>query len=199
MTAQTPGQVYEAPPEAETETERLLGWAATLIACGIPGPEMSPAQWFEGARNWQAAVVAAQERPAPGDARELAMLRADLADAEAQLVKWPKCPAGCSCRLGIEDDADRNECGCDGPCNGGPRPAPELAAEVKRLSAENAALRDDAGDNLKLARKVSEQHAELTALRDWLDEATRAMLNLGTRPAEVNLARKIRKEAGFAP
>ena len=27
----------------------------------------------------------------------------------------PLCPGGCGCRLGTED-ADRNECGCDGGC-----------------------------------------------------------------------------------
>lgn len=29
-----------------------------------------------------------------------------------------RCPEGCGCRLGTHD-ADRRECGCDGPCNGG--------------------------------------------------------------------------------
>lgn len=57
--------------------------------------------------------------PLRSDAETAAMLRADLAAAEAQLAKWPRCPSGCSCRIGFEDDADRNECGCDGPCNGG--------------------------------------------------------------------------------
>lgn len=28
-----------------------------------------------------------------------------------------RCPVGCGCRLGT-DDADRRECGCDGPCTG---------------------------------------------------------------------------------
>lgn len=70
-----------------------------------------------------------QPQPAPGiplrsDAETAAMLRADLADAEAQLARWPRCPAGCNCRIGIDDDPDRNECGCDGPCNGGEQPAP---------------------------------------------------------------------------
>lgn len=40
---------------------------------------------------------------------------------------------------------------------------------------------------------------ELAELRDMLDEATRTMLNLGTRPAEVNLAHRLRKQAGLAP
>jgi hypothetical protein len=33
-------------------------------------------------------------------------------------VILPPCPEGCGCRLGA-DDADRRECGCDGPCTGG--------------------------------------------------------------------------------
>jgi hypothetical protein len=50
-----------------------------------------------------------------------------------------------------------------------------------------------AGD--ALARVV----AERDALRGLLDEATRLMLNLGTRPAEINAARRIRKQAGMEP
>jgi hypothetical protein len=77
----------------------------------------------ENARLCEA--LAAQEPPAaPGiplrsDAETCAMLRADLADCEALLARWPKCPAGCTCRIGIPEDADVGECGCDGPCNGG--------------------------------------------------------------------------------
>lgn len=41
--------------------------------------------------------------------------------------------------------------------------------------------------------------SECDSLRDMLDEATRTMLNLGTRPAEVNLAHRLRKQAGLAP
>jgi hypothetical protein len=49
-------------------------------------------------------------------------------------------------------------------------PPPGLAAEVERLSAENAALRDGAGDNLKLTRKVAEQHAEIGRLRKLVED-----------------------------
>lgn len=47
--------------------------------------------------------------------RELLTARADLADAQELLARWPKCPDGCGCRLGT-DDPDARECGCDGPC-----------------------------------------------------------------------------------
>lgn len=88
----------------------------------------------DAARGTLKPALAAQEpKAAPGiplrsDAETAALLRADLADAEAQLARWPRCPAGCNCRIGIDDDPDRNECGCDGPCNGGEQPAPGVAA-----------------------------------------------------------------------
>jgi hypothetical protein len=97
--------------------------AALTAATEGEGVTVVTVRGVEALRTWQ-------PQPAPGallrsDAETAAMLRADLADAEAQLAKWPRCPAGCSCRAGIGDDADRNECGCDGPCNGGEPPAPE--------------------------------------------------------------------------
>jgi len=46
--------------------------------------------------------------------------RDEAEDENRKLLRaWPRCPAGCNCRVGVEDDPDRNECGCDGPCNGG--------------------------------------------------------------------------------
>lgn len=94
---------------------------------------------WEAAAQAGYAAIAAQEPHAP----ELATLRADLADAEALLARWPKCPAGCNCRVGTED-ADVNECGCDGPCTTGwePQPAPELAAKLRETAANNIRLRD---------------------------------------------------------
>jgi len=63
-------------------------------------------------------ALAAQE---PHAADELDALRADLADAEAEMGRWPRCSSGCRCRVGTED-ADVNECGCDGPCTSGWEP-----------------------------------------------------------------------------
>jgi hypothetical protein len=62
-------------------------------------------------RAWDAS---AQAVAGPLEA-EIKRLRADLADAEAEIGRWPRCPAGCRCRVGT-DDADALECGCDGPC-----------------------------------------------------------------------------------
>jgi hypothetical protein len=86
-----------------------------------------------------------EPQPAPGiplrsDAETCAMLRADLADYEALLARWPRCPAGCTCRIGIPEDADAGECGCDGPCNGGPQPAPGLAEAVTEARAHQALI-----------------------------------------------------------
>lgn len=77
-----------------------------------------PAECQLGAVKELWADVAKAATAAQEPSLELAMLRADLADAEALLARWPRCPAGCSCRVGIPEDADANECGCDGPCNG---------------------------------------------------------------------------------
>lgn len=64
-------------------------------------------------------VSGAQEpHAAPGLAEQLRLVQADLADAEAEIGRWPRCPAGCRCRIGTED-ADALECGCDGPCTTG--------------------------------------------------------------------------------
>jgi hypothetical protein len=38
-------------------------------------------------------------------------------DAAPDTAPEARCPEGCGCRLGT-DDADRRECGCDGPCTG---------------------------------------------------------------------------------
>jgi hypothetical protein len=111
----------EAGPDRGADPAAALAWAKSQGAV----------------KAWKAAALAArQPQPTPGgslrsDAETAAMLRADLEDAEAQLARWPKCPSGCSCRLGFEGDADRNECGCDGPCNGGEQPAPGNAPELR--------------------------------------------------------------------
>jgi len=79
--------------------------------------------WLTGDRNAPPPTGARESHAAAGiplrsDAETATMLRADLADAEALLARWPRCPGGCRCRVGIPEDADANECGCDGPCNG---------------------------------------------------------------------------------
>jgi hypothetical protein len=157
VTAVTPGQAMEAPADSEPEEYRLLGWAASLLGCAIPEPTaMVPEVWREAVKNWreayyaQAATAAQQPQPAG----EVAMLRADLADYEALLAKWPKCPAGCSCRLGLPEDADANECGCNGPCNGGEQPAPDLAAAM----TETRQLRELAAEIIAQFRPTSDGH-----------------------------------------
>lgn len=110
------------------------------------------------------AVVAAQERPAPGDDDLRAALESLAAFWVREYVTNDGWPDVCAKQLLDVLGGAREP-------KAAPSAAPELAAAM----------------------------AETRRYRDWLDEATRVMLNLGTRPAEVNLARKIRKEAGFAP
>lgn len=64
-------------------------------------------------------------------AAAMAVLQRDLADAEAEIARWPRCPSGCRCRVGT-DDADALECGCDGPCTSGwdaPKPASAIGTD----------------------------------------------------------------------
>lgn len=113
---ESPCARQQAPGSVWNEDGQLL-IAANKIHGEAPEPPQEP-----------------QPAPAPrADAETAELLRADLADAEALLARWPRCPSGCNCRTGIEDDADRNECGCDGPCNGGTQPAPEVAAAMAEL------------------------------------------------------------------
>lgn len=122
-------------------------------------------------------------QPAP----ELAMLQADLADAEALLARWPKCPAGCSCRIGIEDDPDRNECGCDGPCNGEEEPAPEVAdalvqreqfAAQNELLTERLGLLEDGIGNLAAGLKLSATTSRPSKKSDIEGGVASALLSL---------------------
>lgn len=105
-----------------TDEENQPGWEriaqAAVDAASVPSLILK----FDGKLTEEQVteIRAALDRAVkPKPAPELAMLRADLADAEAQLARWPKCPAGCGCRIGTED-ADARECGCDGPCTGPP-------------------------------------------------------------------------------
>jgi hypothetical protein len=95
-------------------------------------PARSRKQIEAGAAAVAATAIARLDQPGQlADAMtENVRLRKDLADAEAEIGRWPRCPAGCRCRVGT-DDADALECGCDGPCTTGwdaPQPAPELQA-----------------------------------------------------------------------
>jgi hypothetical protein len=84
---------------------------------------------------------------------ETTRLRADLADAEAEVARWPRCPAGCRCRVGT-DDADALECGCVGPCTAGwgaPKPAVTDMEPLHGLAAKwdaNAARNQRNGQSL---------------------------------------------------
>jgi len=76
---------------------------------------------------------------------QLADAAAENAELTAQLAldmdNWPKCPDDCGCRLGL-GDADRQECGCTGPCtmecreNGYPDAKSYRDLAVERLTAE---------------------------------------------------------------
>jgi hypothetical protein len=144
---------------------------------------------------------AAQPQPAPGiplraDAETAAMLRADLADAEALLARWPKCPAGCNCRIGIADDPDANECGCDGPCNGGP--APELAAFVSEILGE---LRDALGADPDGKQEPGEApEAWAVRLVHYLKERIEELHGLiaGREPLSVKPADDVKPPPGLA-
>ena len=152
MNGVTPGQAaladaWDAQALKCDEAAQLPG----LAKAAVLEQSTFAAQLRDCARQLRAAIAAQQPQPAPGiplrsDIETVAMLRADLDDAEAQLAKWPKCPAGCSCRFGYEGDSDRNECGCDGPCNGGEQPAPELAAAMgETRGALESAIREVIG------------------------------------------------------
>jgi hypothetical protein len=126
------GDAYRMIGRCRNCRSPLLGLFSTghEAAHGISGPTC-PVCGMQ-ATTWDR-LAAPGEIPAGGiplrsDAETCAMLRADLADAEALLARWPKCPAGCNCRIGIPEDADANECGCDGPCNAEPQPAPGTEA-----------------------------------------------------------------------
>lgn len=83
----------DEPNVPETEAGQLLGWAATLIGCAVPGPEMLPGQWHDAARQWRDAYYAwpeEQPQPAPGLADAMAdsrQYRAALMRTREALVK----------------------------------------------------------------------------------------------------------------
>jgi hypothetical protein len=65
-------------------------------------------------------AVAAHIANPDAEVTRLQRERDEAEDEVRELLRaWPRCPGGCSCRAGVEGEADRNECGCDGPCNGG--------------------------------------------------------------------------------
>jgi hypothetical protein len=121
--------------------EAFLTWQA------LPPSEMPAEPWdqlpswlrekwesiAQAAIDWRRAGDAAPTAEDFGNAADIMRLRDELAKVQRErgeaedevrelLRAWPRCPAGCNCRIGVADDPDRNECGCDGPCNddGGP-------------------------------------------------------------------------------
>ena len=126
MTGQTsqPAPVARLPKvhaNPQDEAEKWLGETyenADDTSVGYDRGEMIDA-YHAGWRRFRDLAAAAIEREPQAalrsDAETAELLRADLADAEAQLARWPRCPEGCGCRLGTED-ADARECACDGPC-----------------------------------------------------------------------------------
>jgi hypothetical protein len=187
----------------ETPRGRKRAGIGDWIVRGVTG-EFFPVEpdAFEAAYE-PATAIAAQPQPAPGiplrsDAETAAMLRAELDEAEAELRRWmrrwPRCPSGCNCRIGIPEDADANECGCDGPCNGGPQPAPELAAvprvdwaRVSEAVAEREGERDEA-------------RAELTRVRESVRELIgMAVSGTWAHPRAGERLRRIAQEAGIEP
>lgn len=155
------GTIVIAVREGLSDESVASAVAALTAATEGEGVTVVTVRGVEALRTWE-------PQPAPGallrsDAETAAMLRADLADAEAQLARWPRCPAGCPCRVGIEDDADRNECGCDGPCNGGEQPARGLAA----YEADIASLTDQRN---RVSDTADQFRAQAARYRDLLDE-----------------------------
>lgn len=73
--------------------------------------------------------------------------------------RWPRCPDGCGCRLAT-DDADRAECGCDGPCtaecreNGYPDAPSYRDAAVKHVMDERDQARADLAKAGELIRSL---------------------------------------------
>ena len=70
--------------------------------------------------------VLAVSEPYPDRGRSL-LVRVYV-EARLGRLDGAACPEGCGCRLGT-DDADRRECGCDGPCTRDEPPAPAPGRE----------------------------------------------------------------------
>jgi hypothetical protein len=168
------------------------------------------ARWSDAGRaDWEAAgaAVAAtaiarlnQTGELAGAMTENVRLRKDLADAEAEIGRWPRCPAGCPCRVGT-DDADALECGCDGPCTTGwdaPRAAPEPAEPVtvagvlcrdypSVVAAMQAEVDRERTMRLHLA---GERDVARTAVRQILDYAWTLSDKLGHREQLSRIANR---------
>ena len=170
MTAVTPGQAAREELLAAQRSRGDLTWST-------PWDELPGDYRRDWERIAQAAIDAQEQRaaaalgiPQRSDAETAAMLRADLADAEAQLARWPRCPSGCSCRMGVEGDADANECGCDGPCNGGPQPElAEVAGALREALGDDPDAEPGKGETpgehaVRLAHYLKERVDELHGL-----------------------------------
>jgi hypothetical protein len=99
---------------------------------------MKPHTTWDGA--WAAAEAACDQ--------DKSLYRFEVWEMEV-VIDAPKeaaetCPAGCGCKLGT-DDADRNECGCDGPCTKllRTRRGPEGGTPPGRCTSPNRKERTD--------------------------------------------------------
>jgi len=139
--AETPGQAaYEAHRRAEAsqlQSPRAREMALAGKGWGtLTGDERA---WWIAAADAALKAGTCPHGDLAAQAAKVARERDEAEDEVRELLRtWPRCPAGCNCRIGVADDPDRNECGCDGPCNGEPQPAPELAAAM----AETRQLRE---------------------------------------------------------
>lgn len=189
---------------------------------------MGRADWEAAGAAAGAAAIARLDTPAElADAmtenvrlrKELVMLRADLADAEAKLANanWPLCPNGCGCRLGTED-AEARDCACDGLCCYDEIEVSELFAERDRLRKElherdaqladaltpTAADFDHAAEIMRLRgvleRLAGELEAEIAHLRaTGVTRGNRDRQELATRIREALRAMEFDPEAPAEP
>ncbi len=214
MAADMPG----ATPEADGPTLGQVAFAeyyGRQAGAALVMADSWAMQSDAGRADWEAAgaAVAATAIARLNPTGELASamtenvrLRKDLADAEAEIGRWPRCPAGCRCRVGA-DDADALECGCDGPCTTGwdaPRAAPELAEPVtvagvlcrdypSVVAAMQAEVDRERTMRLHLA---GERDVARTAVRQILDYAWTLSDKLGHREQLGRIANRAIPAAG---
>jgi hypothetical protein len=72
--AATGQAALEAPADMEPQEYKLLGWAATLLACSKPADEIKPADWRAGTENWREAyhdlvITPAAQEPHAADGK----------------------------------------------------------------------------------------------------------------------------------
>lgn len=90
--------------------------------------------------------------------------------------RWPRCPDGCGCRLAT-DDADRAECGCDGPCtaecreNGYPDAPSYRDAAVKHVMDELDAARSVVAEMCAHFERIGTTREEDERIPGWRERA----------------------------